>query len=143
MEIWQVLIVAGLLFLIVEIFTPMFFFLNFALACFITAIFALFFFDWNIIVPIFVVFSALFLLFLRPLLIKKKNGDKKTGLEDKYIGKTAKVVETITERSGTISIYDERWNAISENGEEIPVGSEVVIIRNESLVFFVKKQDYK
>lgn len=139
MEFWQILTLAGILFLIIEIFMPMFFFLNFAIACFLTAILALFIVDWNILIPVFVMFSAIFLLFLRPILIKSRNGDKKTGVEEKYIGKIAKVTDTITKTSGVVSIYNERWEARSETDEEIPVGTEVKIIRNESLLLFVER----
>lgn len=139
MQYWQLLIVAGIILIIIEIFTPVIFFLNLALACFITAIFAWFIFDWNILIPIFVVFSLLFLLFLRPILIKKRNNEQKTGVEEKYIGKTAKVSQMVTPTSGVVSIYNERWEARSNAGEEIPEGSEVKIIRNESLILFVEK----
>lgn len=139
MDYWQILVIAGIVFLIIEIFTPVLFFLNFAIACFLTAILALFVVDWNILIPVFVALSAIFLLFLRPLLVKSRNGCKQTGVEEKYIGKIAKVTDTITSNSGVISIYNERWEARSETGEEIPVGSEVKIIRNESLLLFVEK----
>jgi len=138
MDYWQILIVAGVIFLIIEIFTPMVFFLNFAIACFITAIIALFVIDLNYLIPIFIVFSAIFLLFLRPILVKSRDGGKKTGVEEKYIGKTAKVIETVTSNSGVVSIYDERWNARSDSGDEIPAGEEVTIVKNESLVLYVE-----
>lgn len=139
MDYWQLLLIAGILFLIIEMFTPVLFFLNLALACFITAILAIFIIDLNYLVPIFVVFSAAFLIFLRPLLIKKRGEDKKTGVEEKYIGKIAKATENITSNSGVLTIYNERWEARSNLGEEIPAGSDVKIIRNESLVLFVEK----
>lgn len=140
MEYWQLLIITGIVFIIIEIFTPVVFFLNLALACFLTAVVALFIGDWNILIPIFVVSSAIFLIFLRPLLIKNKNGNQKTGVEEKYIGKIAKVTDTVTSNSGVISIYNERWEARSNTGEEIPAGAEVKIIRNESLVLYVEKE---
>lgn len=136
---WQILAIAGLIFLIIEIFTPVLFFLNLALACFITAVLAYYIFDWNILVPAFVAFSAMFLLFLRPILIKSRTNGQKTGVEEKYVGRIAKVTEAVTSTSGTVSIYDERWNARSITGEEIPVGSEVKIIRNDSLMLYVEK----
>ncbi len=138
MDYWQLLILTGIFFLIIEIFTPMFFFLNFALACFVTAILALFIDDLNYLIPIFVVFSALFLIFLRPILVRTRNGTKKTGVEEKYIGKIARVTDTITSNSGVVSIYNERWEARSNTGEEIPIGAEVKIVRNESLILYVE-----
>lgn len=139
MQHWQLLVVVGVIFIIIEMFTPVLFFLNFAIACFLTAILALYVVDWNILVPVLVVLSAIFLLFLRPLLIKSRTNGQKTGVEEKYIGKIAKVTNTITANSGVISIYNERWEARIESGEEIPEGSEVKIIRNESLVLYVEK----
>jgi len=140
MDYWQLLIVIGIVFILVEIFAPMVFFLNFALACFMTAAVAFYVVDWNVLVPIFVVTSAIFLIFLRPILIKKRNGKMQTGVEDKYIGKVVKVVETVTSNSGVVSIYDERWNARSNTGEEFAAGSEVKIVRYESLILYVSKQ---
>lgn len=139
MQYWQLLVIAGIIFIIVEMFTPVMFFLNLAMACFVTAIVAFFIVDWNILIPIFVMFSAIFLLFLRPILVRTRNGGQKTGVEEKYIGKIAKVVEIVNATNGVISIYDERWNARTESGEDIPVGAEVKIIRNESLTLFVEK----
>lgn len=139
MDYWQILVFAGIIFIIIEIFTPVLFFLNLALASFLTAIFALFIFDWNILIPIAVALSALFLVFLRPLLVKARTNGQKTGVEEKYIGKVAKVTQTVTSNSGVISIYNERWEARSNNGEEISEGSDVKIVRNESLVLYVEK----
>lgn len=136
---WQFLLVIGVVFLIIEMFTPVMFFLNLALAAFITAVVAFYVVDWNVLVPVFVATSAIFLLFLRPILIKNRENGQKTGVEEKYIGKIAKVVETVTSQSGVVSIYDERWNARSATGEEIPVGSEVKIVKNESLLLYVEK----
>lgn len=136
---WQLLVIAGIIFLIIEMITPVLFFLNFALACFFTAVVGFFVNDLNILIPICFVFSGLFLMFLRPLLVKSRLDNPKTGIEEKYIGKTAKVIDSITSSKGVISIYNERWEARSNDGEEIPTGSEVKIIRNESLVLFVEK----
>ena len=142
MEYWQLLVFTGVIFIIIEIFTPVMFFLNLALACFLTAVVALFITDWNVLVPVFVVLSAVFLIFLRPFLVKVRTNGQKTGVEEKYIGKIAKVTETVTTNSGVISIYNERWEARSSTGEEIAKDSEVKIIRNESLVLFVEKLNY-
>lgn len=139
MEYWQLLIIVGVIFVIIEMLTPVMFFLNLALACFVTAVAALYFVNWNILIPVFVVFSAIFLLFLRPLLIKTRTSAQNTGVEEKYIGNIAVVSETVTSKSGVVSIYNERWTARSQNGEEIPAGEQVKIVRNESLILFVEK----
>ena len=141
MEMWQFWSIAGILFLILEMFTPAMFFLNFALAAFVVAIFATIFTNLNILILIFVIISASFLIWLRPFLAKKTLKSQVTGVEAKYIGQSAKVIETVNEYSGAVSIYGERWNAVSDDKSEIPVGDEVKIIRNESLVLYVKKEN--
>ena len=115
------------------------FFLNFAVGAFVTAICSIYIFNWTALTIIFVAVSLLSLLVLRPMLVKKTNKSQETGMSAKYIGKTAKVIETVTENSGVISIYDERWEARADH--EIPVDSKVEIVKNESLVMFVKEID--
>ena len=61
----------------------------------------------------------------------------KSGIYDGV--KTAKVIETITQTSGAISIYDERWEARILDNNEIPVGENVKIVRYDSLIMFVER----
>ena len=136
MNLWEFLVVCGIGFVILELFTPGMFFLNFALASFITAFAALFTTRMITLVLIFFIFSFLSFAFLRPFILKRKSEGKETGINDKYIGKNAKVIEEITQNSGAISIYDERWEARSEEGT-IPTGSEVKIVKNDSLIMYV------
>ena len=138
MNIWQILAVSGIGFLILEMFTPSMFFLNFALASFITAIISIWVKDPYSLAIIFFVFSFVSFIFLRPVLIKKFNKTTETGINSKYIDQVAKAETDITESSGVISIYGERWEARSENGAIIPQGSDVKIVRNESIIMYVK-----
>lgn len=141
LEIWQILAICGIVLIILEMFTPAMLFLNLSLASFATAITALFTTDLSILIPFWVIASGVFLIFLRPVLVKSKNGaDSQTGM-GQYVGKKAKVIEEITPDSGVISIFDERWNARSSAGENIPAGSFVIIERNENLTMFVKKEN--
>lgn len=73
------------------------------------------------------------------MLLRRDSKDTETGIEGKYIGKTAKVTEDITAEKGVITIYGERWEARSESGELIPTGSEVKINKNDSLIMYVTK----
>ena len=41
--------------------------------------------------------------------------------------------------TGSITIYDERWEARVDSDEEIPAGSEVRIVKYDSLVLTVEK----
>lgn len=139
MGAWQILAGLGLLFLILEMTVPTMFFLNFAVGAFVAAVCSIYIYSWTTLTIIFVAVSLLSLLVLRPMLVKKADKSQETGINAKYIGKIAKVIETVTENSGVISIYDERWEARADH--EIPVDSKVEIVKNESLVMFVKEID--
>lgn len=137
MVAWQLCAGIGLISLILEMCIPTMFFLNFAVGAFVTAICAIYITNWTALILIFAGVSLVSLLFLRPMLVKKTQKSQETGLNAKYIGKTAKVVETITPNSGVISLYDERWEARSDH--EIPAGCDVEIERNDSLIMYVKE----
>ena len=139
MLVWQFLCVIGIAFVILEIFTPSMFFLNFALAAFITAGISLITLNKFALVLAFFLLSFLSFAFLRPILLRRNSKDTETGMEGKYIGKTAKVTEEVTAERGVITIYGERWEARCENGEIIPAGKEVKILRNDSLIMYVTK----
>ena len=141
MVMWQLMLIIGFAFLILEMFTPVMFFLNFVVAAFITSLISIFIIDINTLMIVFIAISLLLLFFVRPLFIKKRTKEQTTGMDNKYIGKTAKVIETITSTSGVISIYDERWEARCEDGKKIPVGESVKIIKYDSLIMSVKEED--
>lgn len=139
MELWQIIGIICVSLLILEMMTPTMFFLNLAVGAFITGIISVWYQDVSGLIAIFAVVSAIILIFIRPLLFKKDTKETKTGVEGKYIGKTAKAESDISGDSGVISIYGERWEARSVNAEVIPAGSEARILRNESLIMFVEK----
>lgn len=139
MFLWQIYVIAGLLFLILEMAVPSMFFLNLAVAGFITALISLFVTSWIFLIVIFTVLSILSIVLLRPLLLRNSTKEQQTGMEGKYIGKVVKVIEPIDKYSGAITIYDERWEARTDSDEQIPVGSEVKIIKYDSLILTVER----
>ena len=145
MDLYIIWAIFGFILLFVEMMTPTLFFLNLAAAAFFSAILA-WFMPTNYIAQAlcFVILSTIFLLFLRPLILKKQEKALMTGIESKYIGQEALVVKAIgvpnTNGLGDIKIYGEVWQAKSENGEEIPVDAKVEIVDNESIVMIVKKK---
>jgi len=138
-QLWQILSILGIIFIILEIFTPSMFFLNFALAGFICAPISLFYSNIYGLIILFCVLSFISFIFLRPLLVKKINKETETGLKSKYIGQVLKTSEDISDSYGVINIYGERWEARSDNGEFIPKGSDIKIVRNESIIMYVSK----
>lgn len=137
MVLWQILAVCGIAFLILEMFTPSMFFLNFALASFITAVLSFYTKNVYTLTIAFFVFSFVSFIFLRPIIMKKITKTNETGIKSKYIDKIAKAESEINASSGVLSIYGERWEARSENNTVIPQGSEVKIVRNDSIIMYV------
>ena len=139
MFLWQIYVIAGLLFIILEMAVPSMFFLNLAVAGFITAVVSLFVTSWIYLIFIFTVLSILSIALLRPLLLRKSNKEQQTGMEGKYIGKIVKVIEPVDRYNGAITVYDERWEARTDSDEQIPVGSEVKIVKYDSLILTVER----
>lgn len=145
MTLWQLFVIAGGIFLIIEMFAPAMFFLNFAIGAFLTAIISLFIVDWAWLLTIFFVSSIIFLVVFRPFLAKHTNVSNKeneTGIDGQYIGQVVKATSVITKSSGSVTIYGERWEArIDKDSDltEIPENSEVKIVKNEGLVLTVEK----
>ena len=142
MILWEFIVICGIIFIILELFIPSMFFLNFALSAFITAAVSALTAKISVLVSVFFVFSFLSFIFLRPLLLKRKSKETETGVNDKYIGQKARVIEDINADSGVISIYDERWNARTEDGSTIQAGHEVKIVKINSLIMYVEKYNY-
>jgi membrane protein implicated in regulation of membrane protease activity len=137
---WQIMGILGVVFFVLEIFTPAMFFINLAFASFVTAAVSVFVSDLNMLILTFVVFSGIFLLVLRPVLMNlRTTKSQKTGMESKYIGQSVKVISPITKTSGAITIYGERWEARFNGEGEIAEGENVRIIRNESLIMYVER----
>ncbi len=141
MTIWQFCLCVGLAFLIAEIFIPTTFFLSMSIGAFVTALFAVWFVSKIVLIPVFAIVSLLSLLLLKPFLAKYRNhnAENETGVEGKYIGKKAKALTNINQNSGTISIYGERWDARTLENDEIEENAEVTIVKNDSLIMYVKK----
>ena len=136
LDFWQIWCVAGVIFFIIEVFSPAMFFFNLALACLGVAVIAYLGFAiiWQVLV--FGLLSAIFLIWLRPLCIKNQNQDR-TETTDMYVGKTATVIEDVNSENGKIAVFGEEWQAKSLNGEQISKGSYVKIVKNDSIVMFV------
>lgn len=139
MDVWQIWCIAGIILLILEMFTPAMFFINLSIAAIITAIFS--YFDASFLVQaiVFSICSLILIVFLRPFMvkiIKTKNGS--TGISGKYIEHEAKVVKEVTKNDGRIALYGEEWNARSINDDVIPVGSMVRIKSNDSIIMYVE-----
>lgn len=140
MDIWQIWGIIGIIFIVIEIFTPVLFFLNLAVAALLTGLSVyLLKIDFTTQLIVFSVLAFTLLLCLRPLLLKSKKTPAQSGIEAKYINKEAKVVNKITKEGGRIAIYGEEWKAKAQNEEEINENEIVKIISNDGLTIIVEK----
>ena len=141
MEIWIWFLIIAIVSVVIEIFVPTMFCINFAFAGVLTAIISIF---WNVgflhLSILFCVLSLVSIIFIRPILSKILKKEAKGDFHDQYIGRVVKCIEPITLQAGAVTIYDERWEArLSIEGEEIPEGQDVKIIKNDGLVLYVEK----
>ena len=142
MEIWMLFIIISLIAIVIEIFVPTMFCINFAFAGILTAIISIFVpFGLAKLFIVFSVLSLLSILFIKPLLVTTLKKESDADFKEQYIGKVVKAIENITTSSGAVTIYEERWEArLNDDGtEEIPAGQDVKIVRNDSTVFYVEK----
>lgn len=137
--LWQKLVIAGIVLVILEVLTPTTFFITLALACFVTAAVSLLTLNMNVLVPVWVVSSLLFLGCLRLFSKKKEKVNVGTGM-DRYIGQRATVLEEVDDDGGVVGIFDERWNARSVDKKAYKPGDKVTIVREENLILFVGKE---
>ena len=138
---WQIILCISFAFLILEMFTPGMFFLNFALSALFCAVLSLFTQNIAILTTVFCVLGVVFIFTLRPLFVQKfKNRNLETGMESKYVGKTAKVIEDIDKNKGAISLYDERWQARNVDEGIIEKDSLVEILSYDSLILYVRRK---
>ena len=139
-EFWMIYIIIAVIAIIVEILVPTLFCLDFAFAGIVTAIISIFWGSTYSLIFVFLGLSLLSIAFVKPLLSKILKKEETTDFNAQYIGKVVKCTEPISLTKGAITIYDERWEARTEfDGEEIPVGSDVKIVKNDSLILFVEK----
>lgn len=140
-ELWMVYVIIAIVAILVEIFAPSLFCINFAVGGIITSIFSIFWGNFYTTMILFVCVSLLSLIFLKPVLQKILKRDAKIDFDSQYIGKVVKCIEPISNSAGAVTIYEERWEARlkDETAEEIQVGTDVKVISNDSLILFVEK----
>lgn len=142
---WENWIYAGIILLILEIFTP-----GFVVACIgIGALLAssVAYFDFSISMQLLVFSLATLFSFLaiRPYVLKHIYNSKESTITnaDTLIGQTAKVKEAVNndQNKGRVSIYGDNWRVRSEDGSEIKKGETIKVIKIESTVLIVKLKE--
>lgn len=143
MEIYQYWLVAAIVLVIVEICTAGFGSICFAIGAGFSALVAGLggSFVWQIVV--FAVVSLLTFIFLRPVVIRwldRKSKDVKTNA-DALVGRRAVVSERIdaAQHSGRVAVDGDDWKAVTADGSVIEKGTEVEIVKLDSIILTVRK----
>lgn len=141
MSEWQFWLVLGIIFVVLEILTPSFFFLWFGISAFITSILGTFITNKFITSTIFIILSALLWLFSKKI-AKKWLEPKNTKVIhlDELVGKSGiALTDFDNENSGIVKVFSEEWKAYSEE-EKINKGDRIIVLKRESNILIVKKQ---
>ena len=140
MDVWWIWVSLVVVFAIIEICTFGLTTVWFAIAALIMVFLSFFNISLPIQILIFLVISALLLIFTRPLAVKKlKMGKEKTNV-DSLVGKHALVTKKIGEfDTGEAKISGQIWTARSENNTEIEKGAKAEILRIEGVQLIVRQ----
>jgi len=142
-EIWHWWVIAGIVFWVLEIFTPSFVAGNVGLGCFAAAVASAVGASatWQIVA--FAAMNLVGFVLVRPFFIRyldRNSEATKMGVEG-YLGRRAQVVEPIdSAQSGRVRLGGEVWKAASDTGEAIAEGAWVRVVRMESLTLYVTEE---
>lgn len=145
MEHWHIWVIAGVVLLIAEIFTPGFVLACFGVACLVAAIFAALDVGLTLEVIVFCIASIIAFFAVRPLFAKRfyrsdDDAAARTNV-DALAGKVGMVAERIdpSMNVGRVVLGGDNWRAVSVDGAVIERGERAEIVRVEGTKLFVKK----
>lgn len=125
MVIWLSL---ALVFLVIEILTPVFFSFFFMISAIVVAAASLYVESTTILIILFCFLSVASMYFVRPTLVKYFNVNKtvrKSNI-DSFLSKDAYVIEEISSNEpGRIKVGFETWRAETESGVTLKIGEKV------------------
>ncbi|MCH3918535.1 MAG: NfeD family protein [Spirochaetia bacterium] len=130
-------LVAGLVFVIIELLTPMFFALSVSFGAFVAFFCALLGFSVPIQMVCFISAVVLFFVFLRPVLYHGNKAGEKFG-SAALVGMKTVAAEDITPLHGTLRIDGTVWQVRTREGS-IPKGERLIIVGFDRIKVIVEK----
>ncbi|MBR3002373.1 MAG: NfeD family protein [Clostridia bacterium] len=128
---WQIWAIVAGIFMVAEIFTTGFLVFWFGLSALIVMILSFFIQDLVIQTTIFLIISVILIFATRPLVNRFLKTDSVSTNAFSIIGKHGIVTKSIDSinSTGQVKINSEIWSAEDINGNSIPEGSEVVVVK--------------
>lgn len=142
-NLWLVWTLICVLALILEVSSGTFYLICFAVGAACSIITSLFPTPLWVQVLVFAVASAVCVFCVRPFVVKyvHPGHDNRVSNADALIGRTGTVIEPITpEKAGYVKVDGDEWRAVTDDGEIIPKGEEVVIRKRDSIIVTVTKK---
>lgn len=142
-NLWLVWTLICVLALILEVSSGTFYLMCFAVGAACSIITSLFPTPLWVQVLVFAVASAVCVFCVRPFVVKyvHPGHDNRVSNADALIGRTGTVIEPITpEKAGYVKVDGDEWRAVTDDGEIIPKGKEVVIRKRDSIIVTVTKK---
>ena len=142
-NLWLVWTLICVLALILEVSSGTFYLMCFAVGAACSIITSLFPTPLWVQVLVFAVASAVCVFCVRPFVVKyvHPGHDNRVSNADALIGRTGTVIEPITPaKAGYVKVDGDEWRAVTDDGEIIPKGEEVVIRKRDSIIVTVTKK---
>lgn len=137
-NMWLVWTAIGILLLLIEISTPNLVAIWFVPSAVVTAIASLVVDSIYLQIALFVVLSTVCLA-LSKKVYKRIKKTEEVNPNDRLIGTTAKVVETVSQSDGKVLIGDVYWRAICD--EQVDIGEVVVVEKINGTTLVVSKNN--
>jgi len=139
LQYWFIWLIVGIIFLVLEIFTPGFVVSIIGAGLILTGIFSLIVKNLQLEIIFFIITLVLLFVFLRPLLLKFVSKGSKESNVFSLVGKECLVEEEINNlnNSGYVKISGDHWKARSTDDSVIPVNNKVRVERIEGNTLYV------
>ena len=143
MSITTIILVAGVVMFIIEIFTPSFIFGSVGVGCFCAAAASYFELSNQAILAIGICGTIVTMFAIRPIFLKylNKSGEQVQTNVDAYVGRTTIALEPINSLSGSVKLDGVVWQARSADGATIEKDSQVVVEKTDSIILIVKSKN--
>lgn len=140
-NLWLAWLLVSLLCLVLELTNDDFFIICFAIGGTAATILAAFCDSFTAQVILFAVVSALSIFFIRPFALKylHKNKEQRVSNADAIIGRIGRITERIEPNEyGRVKIDGDYWKAQANNNTAIEEGTQVRIVKLESIIVTVE-----